>query len=488
MKNIRLGLTFDDVLLIPQKFKGNSRSEIDVSTKFSRRIPLQIPIVSSNMDTVTESKMAIILARAGGIGIIHRFMSIEDQRKQIEKVKRAESIIIENPYTLRPEATVEDAFNLMETRFVSGILITDPEGILEGILTKRDLRFETDITQKVSSLMSPKNQMVIASNDITMNEAKSVLKERKVEKLPLIDKFGKLTGLITSVDIEKSQETPDATKDNKGRLRVGAAIGVKQDFLTRANTLLEAEVDALVVDIAHGHSDLAINTVKKLRKEFGDDIEVVAGNVATAEGTTALISAGADGIKAGVGPGSICITRIVTGSGVPQITALMDCTTVTKENGIPIISDGGIRNSGDLTKAIAAGASTVMIGNLLAGTNESPGFPILRNGRQYKVIRGMASLGASLGRESRENPYVRGKKGSFDDEEDFSSIVPEGVEAFVAVKGSAKDVLIQLVGGLQSGISYCGSISLVEMQKKAQFIRITGAGIQESKAHDVDVA
>lgn len=486
MKKIETALTFDDLLLVPKLFRGTSRSQISTATQFSKKISLNIPIVSSNMDTVTESEMAIVMARSGGIGVIHRFLPIEKQVKQVKQVKRAQNYIIEKPYTLPVTATIDDVRSTMDLYHVSGILITGKDDTLQGIITHRDLRFtETNGAEKVDCYMTPRTSMVVGNDSMSLEEAKAILKEKKVEKLPLVDSDNKITGLITSVDIERSQQAPKATKDHKGRLMVSAAIGVKSDAVKRSDALLKADVDALLIDIAHGHSDLAINTVKKLRSEFGDDLDIIAGNVATAEGTADLISAGADAIKVGVGPGSICITRIVTGSGVPQMTAIFDSASVAKEHNIPIIADGGIRTSGDLTKAIAAGASTVMLGNLLAGTTESPGFPIIKNGRKFKVVRGMASLGASLGRESQEREF----KGSFDENfDDFLEIVPEGVEAMVPFRGSATEVLQQLVGGLRSGISYCGSLSIPEMQEKAEFIRITGAGAKESRSHDVDVA
>ena len=370
----------------------------------------------------------------------------------------------------------------MKEKGVSGILITSGYNNLEGILTRRDLRFVTDYNKFVSEVMTPKSDLIVAPANITLNEAKTILDEHKIEKLPLVS-HGKLTGLITASDINKKDLHKNATKDEKGKLRVGAAIGVKTDAISRAHALLEVGVDTLVVDIAHGHSDLAINTVKNLRKEFGDNIDICAGNVATTGGTEDLISAGVDSVKVGIGPGSICVTRIVAGAGVPQLTAIMDCAEAAKNNNIPIIADGGRRTSGDIVKALAAGASNVMIGNLFAGSTESPGSPIIRNGRRYKIIRGMASLGASLGRESRE------KKGSFDkdDMDDYaSSVVPEGVEAMVPFRGSVKEIITQLVGGLRSGISYCGSLSISEMQKRAEFIHISVAGIKESNALDVE--
>jgi IMP dehydrogenase len=371
---------------------------------------------------------------------------------------------------------------------VSGILITSSDGKLDGILTHRDLKFEKDNEKLISEVMTPYSDLIVASSDISLENAKAMLARHKIEKLPLVLDDGRLAGLITASDIEKRELSPNASKDAKGRLQVAAAIGVKDDVLPRAKALLEVGVDSLVVDIAHGHSDLAISTVKMLRKEFGTDIDICAGNVATKEGTADLIAAGVDSVKVGVGPGSICITRIVAGAGVPQLTAIMECTEVAADANIPVIADGGIRTSGDVTKALAAGASTVMVGNLLAGTVESPGSPIIRNGRKYKIIRGMASLGASLGRQSREKE-TNEKKGSFDihDIDDFaSSVVAEGVEAMVPFRGSVKEIIYQLVGGLRSGISYCGALSIPEMQKNAEFIQVTAAGIKESKAHDVE--
>ncbi len=473
---MREGLTFDDVLLVPKHSSVTSRKDVETSTYLSRNIKLNVPIVSSNMDTVTESKMAIVMAQMGAIGIIHRFMSVEDHVSEVIKVKRSEMIRIDHPYRLGPENTLEDARTMMVDKGISGILVTDSSDKLVGILTPRDIMFEEDGVTKITDLMS--TDLVTASPDITIESAKDHLQKNRIEKLPLIDENGFLKGLITSKDIIKSKVLPDSSKDSKGRLLVAAAIGVRGDYLQRAEKLVNADADALVIDIAHGDSDLAVNTVKKIRKNFSD-IEIIAGNVATGEGTKALIEAGCDAVKVGVGPGSICITRIVTGSGVPQLTAIMDCAKVAKDFDVPIIADGGVRNSGDLTKAIAAGASTVMIGGLFAGTEESPGTTILRSGRSYKVVRGMASLGATLGREARE------KKGSFD-ELDMGSVVPEGVEAVVPYRGSAADVLEQLVGGLRSGISYCGATNLKAMQANAEFIKITTAGRAESASHDVE--
>ncbi|MHA1115774.1 MAG: IMP dehydrogenase [Candidatus Heimdallarchaeaceae archaeon] len=477
MKIMKEGLTFDDVLLIPKRSSVRSRREIDTSTQLSRNIRLNIPIVSANMDTVTESAMAIVMAQQGGIGIIHRFMPIVEQVNEVNKVKRAEMIRIDNPYCLKPETSLQEAKEFMKEKGISGLLITNKDNILQGILTSRDIKFTEDENILVKELMS--TDLITAKPDISIEEAKNILKKNRIEKLPLVDEKGVVKGLITATDIIKAKILPKASKDSKGRLRVGAAIGVVGDYLERAEALYNAGADVLVLDIAHGHSDLAINAIKEIRKNLGD-IELISGNVATAEGAKDLIEAGSDGIKTGVGPGSICITRVVAGAGVPQLTAIIETSKVAKDYGVPVIADGGIRTSGDITKAIAAGAQTVMIGSLLAGTEESPGAAILRHGRRYKVVRGMASLGATLGREAKE------KKGSFD-EFDLGSVVPEGVEAMVPYRGSAVDVLNQLVGGFRSGVSYCGASSIPEMQEKAEFIKITSAGRKESTSHDVEL-
>lgn len=470
----RVGLTFGDVLLVPKKSPVNTRKAVDVSANLTRKIRLNIPIVSSNMDTVTESNMAIQMARLGGMGFIHRFLSINDQVQEIRRVKRAESVIIEKPYSIFPNATIEDAKAILMEKNVSGLVVVDQENHLKGILTQRDILFAEDRDLIADRMTS---NVITGTVGMEPDQAKDIMYEHRIEKLPLIDDKKKLVGLITVQDILKRKEHPHATKDSKGRLAVGAAVGVKGKFLKRTELLIEAGTDVIVVDIAHGHSDLAIDTVKAIKKDW--DVDVVAGNVATAEGTADLIAAGADGVKVGVGPGSICVTRIVTGSGVPQLTAIMDAAGVSREEKIPIIADGGIRTSGDLTKALLGGADTAMLGSLLAGTEESPGLPLLRNGKRFKVIRGMASFGASLGREARE------KKGAFD-ESDFDDVVPEGVEALVPYKGSVNDVINQLVGGLRSGVSYSGGLTLDQARNNAEFIRITGSGRHESGSHDVE--
>ena len=474
-RQIPLALTFDDVLIVPNHSSISSRKNCNTSTYVSKNIATAIPIISSNMDTVTEKQMAITMAREGGLGIIHRFMSVSEQVRQVNSVKRSESILIENPYTLTFSSRLKDAWDLFREKSVSGILITKENHELVGILTQRDILFEENPDTPVKDLMT--TDLITAPLNIDLKDAKEILKSNRIEKLPLITKDGKLAGLITTKDLTKSKMWPNATKDNKGRLRVGAAIGVKGDYLERTKALFEAECDVIVVDVAHGHSDLVIDTINTIKHEYGDDIELIAGNVATAKGTEELISRGVDGVKVGVGPGSICITRIVAGAGVPQLSAIMDSASIARDEGIPIIADGGIKTSGDIAKAIGAGASTVMLGNLLAGTTESPGVPVLRNGRRVKVIRGMASLGASLGRDERTH-------GSFDD--DFSEIIPEGVEAIVPFRGATKEILQQLIGGLRSGMSYVGATSIPSMWELTRFTRITPAGRQESTSHDVE--
>ena len=471
------GLTFDDVLLVPKYSNITSRSQTNLNTKLSRNISLNIPFISANMDTVTESGMAVAMAREGGIGIIHRFLSIEDEVKEVQKVKRSGSVMIENPYTIRPDQTVSDAINYAQEQGVSGLLVTDSELKLVGILTDRDLIFETDLSKLVKDVMT--KDVITAKLGISLEDAKELLHKHRIEKLPLIDDSKHVKGLITSKDITNIENFPVASKDKKGRPLVGAAVGVKGDFMERAESLLEADADVLVVDIAHGHSENAINTVHHIKKAFPDS-ELVAGNVATAKGAEDLIKAGVDAVKVGVGSGSICITRVVTGSGVPQLTAVIDCAKVGKDNDIPIISDGGTRNSGDATKALAAGASSVMIGSMLGGTDESPGSLLTKNGKRFKVYRGMASLAASLGRKSKETGYV-----SLED--DLNDYIAEGVEAMVPYKGSITDILKQLTGGIRSGLSYCGAHSIPQMQENAEFIKMSHAGIAESQPHDVSL-
>ncbi|MBU1202080.1 MAG: IMP dehydrogenase [Nanoarchaeota archaeon] len=474
---IKVALTFDDVLLVPKKTEVASRREITLSTNLTRNIKLNIPLVSANMDTVTESEMAIALAREGGIGIIHRFMSVEDQVLEVRKVKRSESFIVEDPYTLTKDKTVGFAREFMKQKSVGGLLIVDVNNKLEGILSRRDILFADD-ELLVSQVMTKNSHIISVQKKISFEEARKILHEHRIEKLPIVNKNNEVKGLITSKDLRKFEKHPLALKDDKGRLMVGAAVGVKTEDFERANELVKAGTDVLVLDIAHGHSKQAIKVIKELKKKF-PKIDLIAGNVATAQGTKDLIVAGADAVKVGVGPGSICITRIVAGTGVPQLSAIINCSKEAKRLGVPIIADGGVKNSGDLTKALAAGASSVMCGNLFAGTDEAPGITQLRNGTKYKVTRGMASFGATLGRTARENGTIK--------DDDFSDVVPEGVEAMVPYKGKAQDVIKQLTGGLRSGISYCGARNIKEMQKNAEFIRITAAGVRESKPHDVEL-
>lgn len=475
--NIREGLTFDDVLLIPKRSPIISRSQTNLKTRLSRNINLNIPVISANMDTVTESPMAIALAREGGIGIIHRFMTIQDQVDEVLKVKRSESVMIEQPYTISIDSSVGYAKKIMNDFGISGLLI-EKDKKLAGIITKRDLLFETNFENNISSVMS--KDVVFAEMGTTIEKAKYILHKNRIEKLPIIDKEKHIIGLITSQDILKMEEFPNASKDKKGRLLVGAAVGVKGDYLERTEALLDAGADVMVVDIAHGHSDNAINCVHLIKKAF-KDCELIAGNIATGQGTEDLIRAGVDAVKVGVGSGSICITRVITGSGVPQLTAILDSVKIAKEYDIPVISDGGIRNSGDLTKALAAGSSSVMVGSLLGGTDESPGKTLVKNGKKYKIYRGMASFYASLGRKYREEGQ------QIIESEDLNDYVPEGVEAMVSYKGSVVEIIRQLVGGLRSGLSYCGAKTINEMQQNAEFVRITTAGYIESQPHDVNV-
>jgi IMP dehydrogenase len=469
-------LTFDDVLLVPKRSSIASRTAVNTRARLSKRLTLAIPIVSSNMDTVTEAPMAIAMARLGGIGIVHRFMTVEKQAREITKVKRAESYVVESPDSVCPTTSVGDAKEMMTAKDIGGLLVVEGDTLV-GIVSTRDVLLAPDLRASVSSVMTPREKMVVASPNIEMSEARRMLHEHHVEKLPLVDEHGRVFGLITTQDLIKQQEFPNATKDGKGRLRVGAAIGVRHDDLDRAAACVNAGADVLVVDIAHGHSDHEIETIRQLKGRF-PHVDVIGGNVATADGVRDLVEAGADAVKVGVGSGSICITRVVTGFGVPQLTAIMDCANAASALGVPLISDGGIRTSGDLTKALAAGADTAMVGSLLAGTEESPGASVVRNGRRYKVVRGMASLTANIDRKAVE-------KGGVEDE-DWEKVVPEGVEAVVPYRGHTKDVLYQLVGGLRSGLSYAGATNIEELQRNAEFIRMSPAGMKESGSHDVE--
>ncbi|HUH96622.1 MAG TPA: IMP dehydrogenase [Anaerolineales bacterium] len=472
-----VALTYDDVLLVPQYSEVASRRRLSTQTRLTRKIVLQAPIVSANMDTVTESEMAITMAREGGIGIIHRFMTIDEQVKQIERVKKAESFIVQNPIALTLSDTVGDVKKIVAETYTGGILVLDADGRLVGIITTRDLLFEEEDARLLSEIMT--RNVVTAPPDTTLEQAEKILHQHRIEKLPLVDAQGKLAGLITLKDIMKISEYPKATKDPRGRLAVGAAVGVKSTELKRVERLLEAGADCIVVDIAHGDSKLEIDIIKSIRRQF-PAAQIIGGNVATAEGAGRLIEAGVDAVKVGVGPGSICITRTVAGAGVPQLTAVMDCAAAARPQNIPIIADGGIRSSGDVVKALAGGASTVMIGSLLAGTDESPGLLMTRKGHRYKVSRGMASLQANVARKAREG------EGEITQEE-IEDYVSEGVEAAVPYRGSAREMLNQLIGGLRSGMSYTDAQSVDELYEKAVFTRITAVGLAESRPHDVEM-
>jgi len=480
-EEVRLGLTYDDVLLEPQRSSILSRRNVDPCTRLSRRIKLAIPIVSANMDTVTEAEMAIAMARMGGIGIVHRFMTVEQQAGEVRRVKRSEGWVIEEPYTIGPDHSVADARKLMAQQNIGGLPVTDASGQLLGMLTTRDILFANE-DELVGQRMTPPERLVTAPVGTDTAAARVLLEQHRIEKLPLVDGEGRLRGLMTARDIARSLQFRYSTTDAKGRLRVGAAIGVVGDYLERAQALVAAGADVLVIDIAHGHAEHALRAIAETRKRLSN-VELVAGNVATAAGARDLAEAGADAIKVGIGSGSICITRVVAGVGVPQLTAIMDCAKAVKGLDVPVIADGGIRAGGDVVKALAAGAATVMVGNMLAGTKESPGVTIPRGGQKYKVARGMASAEAALWRHVREAP----ERGWADWEEDLSQVVPEGVEAAVPYRGEAGEVIFQLIGGLRSGMSYCNARSLDELRRNARFIRITTAGLKESGPHDVEV-
>ncbi|MFO0752348.1 MAG: IMP dehydrogenase [Thermodesulfovibrionales bacterium] len=466
-----LGLTFDDVLLLPAKSDVLPRDS-DIHTRLTRNIVLNIPIISAAMDTVTEARLAMAVAREGGLGIIHRAMSPQKQALEVDKVKKSESGMIVDPITIAPDALISEALSLMERYRISGVPVT-LKGKLVGILTNRDLRFETNVNKKVSEVMT-RERLITGPVGTTLEEAKEKLHEYKIEKLPIVDDDFNLKGLITIKDIEKKKKYPSACKDPMGRLRVGAAVGVGEDALYRVELLVKAGVDIIAIDTAHGHSKAVIGTLKEIKKKFA--IDVIAGNVATAEGARDLIEAGADAIKVGIGPGSICTTRIVAGAGVPQLTAIKGCYEVSSKANVPLIADGGIKYSGDVTKALAAGAHCVMIGSLFAGTDESPGEIILYQGRSYKVYRGMGSLGAM--EQGAKDRY--GQEGV-----EKEKLVPEGVEGRVPHKGPVAQSIHQLIGGLRSGMGYCGCDTLEELRKNARFIRITNAGWKESHVHDV---
>ncbi|HEV7643969.1 MAG TPA: IMP dehydrogenase [Pyrinomonadaceae bacterium] len=472
--DIKEGLTFDDVLLLPD-YSDVLPLEVNTATNFTRKIKLQIPLCSSAMDTVTEANLAIALAQQGGIGVIHKNLTIERQAEEVDKVKRSESGMIVDPVTIFPDRAVSAALGVMENYKISGVPVVDKEGVLVGIITNRDLRFETRYDIPVSEVMTPQ-PLVTVPVGTTLEDAKAVLQKHRIEKLLVVDETGHLKGLITVKDIQKAIKYPLAAKDELGRLRVAAAIGATGDFAERAAELVKMRVDCIVIDTAHGHSSRVIEAVQRIRSDF-PDTQIVAGNIATGDAAKALIDAGVDAIKIGIGPGSICTTRVVTGAGVPQISAILECVAAAKEQNIPVIADGGVKFSGDVVKAIAAGADTVMIGSLFAGTEESPGETILYQGRTFKSYRGMGSIGA----------MKQGSKDRYSQEETISDqkLVPEGIEGRVAYKGTLADMVTQLVGGLRAGMGYTGCHNIGELQRKAKFIRITSAGLRESHVHDV---
>lgn len=471
-KIVKEGLTFDDVLLIPARSSVLPK-DVDLTTRLTNKVILNAPIMSAGMDTVTEAKMAIAMARQGGIGIIHKNMSIERQAEEVDRVKRSENGVISDPFYLSKDHYLHDAVDLMSKYRISGVPITE-DGKLVGILTNRDIRFETDFNKKITEVMT-KDNLITAPVGTTLMDAKKILTKHKVEKLPIVDENGYLKGLITIKDIKKAIKYPNSAKDAQGRLLVGAAVGATADVLDRMAALIEANVDVIVIDTAHGHSVGVIETVKKIKSVY-PDVQLIAGNVATAEATRELIEAGADCVKVGIGPGSICTTRVVAGIGVPQITAILDCAEVAKEYNIPIIADGGIKFSGDIVKAIAAGANVCMLGSYFAGCEESPGETVLYQGRKYKVYRGMGSL-AAMECGSKDRYF----------QQDAKKLVPEGVEGRIAYKGSVEDSVYQLLGGLRSGMGYCGTGTIDDLRENGRFIKMTSAGLRESHPHDIQI-
>lgn len=469
------GITYDDVLLLPAKSSVLPRNT-NLRTKLTRQIELNIPLVSAAMDTVTESEMAIAIAREGGIGVLHKNMTIELQAEEVDRVKRSESGMIQNPITLSPHQTVGEALEVMRKYSISGIPIVEQENLV-GILTNRDLRFQPNLDLLISKVMTT-GSLITAPAGTTLEDAEVILQKHRIEKLPVVDKNGKLRGLITFKDIQKKKRYPNACKDKLGRLRVGAAVGITADTLDRVSALVFAGVDAIIVDTAHGHSQGVIEMVKRIRAKF--DVELIAGNVGTANGTKDLIKAGVDAVKVGIGPGSICTTRIIAGIGVPQVTAIMECAREAKRTKTPIIADGGVKQTGDIAKAIAAGADSVMIGGLFAGVEESPGEKILYEGRSYKVYRGMGSLDAM--KKGSKDRYFQ------DAEDDIQKLVPEGIEGRVPFKGNLSDIVYQMIGGLRSAMGYCGCRNIAEMKKKSQFTRMTEAGLRESHPHDIFIS
>lgn len=472
-KLLKEGLTFDDVLLLPC-YSDVLPHQTSLRTRFTKTLWLNIPLVSAGMDTVTESEMAIAMARNGGIGVIHKNMTIEQQAEEIRRVKRSQNFVIDKPFHLSPEHYVYEAQALMEKYRVSGVPITDPQGKLVGILTNRDLRFEVNFNQKIAEVMT-KSDLITAPIGTTLEASKAILRKYRVEKLPLVDELFHLRGLITIKDIEKAEKYPDAAKDSKGRLLAAAAVGIAQDTLSRVAALVEAEADVIVIDTAHGHSKGVIRQVEAIKATY-PNLQIIAGNVATAAATKALIEAGADAVKVGIGPGSICTTRIVAGVGVPQMTAIWDCVEAAAAYDVPIIADGGIKYSGDLVKALAAGANVCMMGSIFAGCAESPGDIELYQGRKFKVYRGMGSIGA-MERGSKDRYF----------QQDAKKLVPEGVEGRVAYKGEVADTLFQLIGGIKQGMGYCGAATLHDLQANAEFVKITAAGLRESHPHDIHI-
>ncbi|MFP6598806.1 MAG: IMP dehydrogenase [Candidatus Hydrogenedentota bacterium] len=474
-KQITEGLSFDDVLLKPAKSDILPR-DVDISTHFTRNVKLNIPLISAGMDTVTEARLAIAIAQEGGIGVIHKNLSIEDQALEVDRVKKSQAGIITHPFTLQAHQIVQDAEDLMARYHVSGVPITDDSGKLVGILTNRDLRFLEDYSVTIDTVMT-KNNLATVAPGTSLEESKKLLHEHRIEKLPVVDSNGILQGLITIKDINKARDFPHSCKDEMGRLRVAAAVGATPDEIERARALIEMNVDVLVVDTAHGHSQMVIDQVKRVKDAF-PDMDVVGGNIVTPEGAADLIAAGADAVKVGVGPGSICTTRVVSGAGMPQLTAIMDVCQEAHKSGVPVIADGGIRLSGDITKAIAGGADTVMVGSLFAGTTESPGETVLYDGRTYKVYRGMGSIKA----------MQKGSKARYMQHEvETNKLVPEGVEGRVPYRGSIADSIHQLMGGLRSGMGYCGTVNLQELRLKSEFIKVTAGGMQESHPHDITI-
>jgi IMP dehydrogenase len=468
------GLTFDDVLLVPAA-SDVLPSEVSTSTRITKNVTLNIPIISAGMDTVTEARMAIAMAREGGLGVIHKNLSIEEQAGEVDKVKRSESGVIVDPFFLSPEHRISDALELMARYRISGVPIVDKDHKLVGILTNRDLKFEENFDQPIGAVMT-KDNLVTGPVNTTLDEAKRILHKHRIEKLPLVDEDFRLKGLITIKDIEKARQYPNAAKDSRGRLRVAAAVGVGADVMERAAALVKAGVDILVIDTAHGHSKKVIETTELLKQEFGAKVDIISGNIATKEAAEALIAAGADAVKIGIGPGSICTTRVVTGVGVPQLTAVWDCAQVGRKHGVPVIADGGIRYSGDIAKALAAGADVVMLGSLLAGTEEAPGELEIYQGRSYKVYRGMGSL-AAMKAGSKDRYF----------QEDDRKLVPEGIEGRVPYKGSVSETVFQLIGGVRAGMGYCGAPNINALQGKARFVRISPAGMHESHPHSIQI-